>query len=149
MARLLVSALFDPPQHEEQSTDSGQCICRQIPYSTGPSLCRMAARSGLKHSRDPHLLFRALHIDERWKMDSVCVHWERERCAKQKFPLTATWLTDMLTEHNRQLLTKCTLCIYARWVHVCVCVCVLVLIYCVKEWHLYLYHSLIWMILDN
>lgn len=88
----------------------------QIPYSTGPSLSRMAARSGLKHSRDPHLLFGALHIDERWKMDSVCfIERENEKGVQNKktshIDLTHT---ETLSKHNRETNTDQMYSLYMR-----------------------------------
>ncbi len=136
MVRLLVSAGFDPPQHEEQSTDSGQCICRQIPYSTGPSLPRMAARSGLKHSGD-YLALTVWSITHPWEVkNGQCVCSLRERETKNGvLDKNSHWQPHWLSTYRHADRTQQR---NKHWANVhfviCakLCVCVFVLIYCLK-----------------
>ncbi len=135
MVRLLVSAGFDPPQHEEQSTDSGQCICRQIPYSTGPSLPRMAARSGLKHSGD-YLALTVWSITHPWEVkNGQCVCSLRERETKNGvLDKNSHWQPHWLSTYRHADWTQQRNKHWAN-VHFVICekcVCVFVLIYCLK-----------------
>ncbi len=83
-----------------------------------------------------HLLFGALHIHERWKMASVCVHWEREKQRMVSSTKNSHWQPHWLSTYRHADWTQQR---NKHWANVhfvicakCVCVCVFVLIYCLK-----------------